>query len=687
MRTRIKKVSIYVSIGTLLLCNVMHAQNVGIGTTIANGRLQFKNEIFTRMLVLNESGNNDNNFFGFGINEFTLRYQVADPAQSHVFFAGNAQNAATGSNELFRIQGNGNIGIGNSTPNGRLQFRNETFNKMLVLNESGNNDHNFFGFGINQFTLRYQVADPAQSHVFFAGNTAFNATSSNELFRIRGNGNVGIGQPLPNAPLQFSNAQAPRKIVLHEFQNNDFQFYGFGFTNGMLRYQTATINDDHVFFSGQSSTASNEIMRIKGNGNVGIGTGAANGRLQFKNEINNRIIVLNESALNEHNFFGFGINNFTLRYQIADADQSHVFYAGTSATASNELFRIRGNGNIGIGQSNPQVPLHFATTGGKKISLYRGPFGDAGFGVFGNELRIHSDYNGADITFGYDSLPSFFTERMRIKANGNVGIGTANPQAPLHFATDTRNRKIVLWSVAENDHQFYGFGVNDFAQRYQVSATADDHVFYAAVNSTSSIELMRIKGNGNIGIKQSNPGVYGHGGTAKAMEIWNNSGDGSDVQSHLVLSTSGRSGSMGGVTWATTALGGEQKAAFIGAAYESGTNNALFQVLLRNNGNLAQRFRVNSNGNAWLQGTLTQNSDATLKKNIEPIANATGLLQQLHGYRYEWKDEHADADKQLGLLAQEVQKVLPELVKEGDNGKLGVNYSGLIPVLLEALKE
>ncbi len=98
-------------------------------------------------------------------------------------------------------------------------------------------------------------------------------------------------------------------------------------------------------------------------------------------------------------------------------------------------------------------------------------------------------------------------------------------------------------------------------------------------------------------------------------------------------------------------------------------------------------FAFVANGNATLAGVLTQNSDATLKKNIEPIKNASDLLQQLHGYRYQWKDENADAEKQLGLLAQEVQKVLPELVKEGENGKLGVNYSGLIPVLLEALKE
>jgi hypothetical protein len=92
-------------------------------------------------------------------------------------------------------------------------------------------------------------------------------------------------------------------------------------------------------------------------------------------------------------------------------------------------------------------------------------------------------------------------------------------------------------------------------------------------------------------------------------------------------------------------------------------------------------------GNATLAGVLTQNSDGSLKKNIEQIDNAGALLAQLNGYRYQWKDENADSEKQLGLLAQEVQKVLPELVKENENGKLGVNYSGLIPVLLEALKE
>jgi hypothetical protein len=83
--------------------------------------------------------------------------------------------------------------------------------------------------------------------------------------------NVGIGNSSPNAPLQFQNIPANRKIVLFEAINNDHQFYGFGVNGSSLRYQTASLSDDHIFFSANSATSSTELLRIKGNGNVGIG--------------------------------------------------------------------------------------------------------------------------------------------------------------------------------------------------------------------------------------------------------------------------------------------------------------------------------------------------------------------------------------------------------------------------------
>ncbi len=94
--------------------------------------------------------------------------------------------------------------------------------------------------------------------------------------------------------------------------------------------------------------------------------------------------------------------------------------------------------NVGIGTNTPTRPLSFAPLLGKKISLYPGATGDAGFGVFGNELRLHSDYSGADITLGYDDYALGFTERMRIKGTGNIGIGTNNPAQKLDVAGNVK---------------------------------------------------------------------------------------------------------------------------------------------------------------------------------------------------------------------------------------------------------
>jgi trimeric autotransporter adhesin len=100
-----------------------------------------------------------------------------------------------------------------------------------------------------------------------------------------------------------------------------------------------------------------------------------------------------------------------------------------------------------------------------------------------------------------------------------------------------------------------------------------------------------------------------------------------------------------------------------------------------------ETMRIQGNGNAVLQGTLTQLSDVRLKKDISPIQNSLQKIIQLNGYSYHWKNEQSDSSLQIGVLAQEVQKLFPDLVKEDSKGMLSVNYSGLIPVLIESVKE
>src|ERR1044071_7110892 len=82
----------------------------------------------------------------------------------------------------------------------------------------------------------------------------------------------------------------------------------------------------------------------------------------------------------------------------------------------------------------------------------------------------------------------------------NVGINTTAPHAPLQFSNDIVSRKIVLFEGSDNDNQVYSLGVNGGIFRYQVSASTDNHVFYAGLTSSTSAELMRIQGDGKVGI-------------------------------------------------------------------------------------------------------------------------------------------------------------------------------------------
>jgi hypothetical protein len=94
-------------------------------------------------------------------------------------------------------------------------------------------------------------------------------------------------------------------------------------------------------------------------------------------------------------------------------------------------------------------------------------------------------------------------------------------------------------------------------------------------------------------------------------------------------------------------------------------------------------------GNINSVGVITatdfnSSSDINLKENIKVIENATSKVQQLSGISFNWKENKKPA---IGVIAQEVQSVFPELVNKLPNGTLTVNYDSLIAVLIESVKE
>lgn len=94
---------------------------------------------------------------------------------------------------------------------------------------------------------------------------------------------------------------------------------------------------------------------------------------------------------------------------------------------------------------------------------------------------------------------------------------------------------------------------------------------------------------------------------------------------------------------------------------------------------------VKFNGDATLAGNLDINSDARLKANIISLGSTLAKLLQIDGKTYIMKKDQKKKQK-IGLLAQDIEKVFPELVSES-HGVKSVNYQGLVPVLINALKE
>ena len=88
-------------------------------------------------------------------------------------------------------------------------------------------------------------------------------------------------------------------------------------------------------------------------------------------------------------------------------------------------------------------------------------------------------------------------------------------------------------------------------------------------------------------------------------------------------------------------------------------------------------------------------SDKRLKKNIVKIDNAVSKVSALDGITFEWNEkapkskryEVVNNKRSAGVIAQDVQKVLPEAVKEREDGYLAIKYEQLIPLLIEGMKE
>jgi hypothetical protein len=322
---------------------------------------------------------------------------------------------------------------------------------------------------------------------------------------------------------------------------------------------------------------------------------------------------------------------------------------------------------------------------------------------------------------------------------GRVGIGTINPQNKLHIIdtldqvsgssvlietesgnqTDSIYRGIfsIIKGSSGTNRAIVGYSYGESTQRNQgVVGFARYGVRNTGVRGDADIENPNgfnygVYGSGAAGIPSA--GVIGVSTSPNSFTNAINFGIGG-VASSSNFSNIGVGGYAEGGNTPDTALG--NNFGIVGSATSSsfGTNTGIYGEASGASTNYAGFF----NGDVTITGTLNNPSDSRLKTNVLPLQNASSIIDKLRPVEFDYLKNidgfnlHLPQKHQFGFIAQEVQTILPDLVsvqkinpsttrnafsenaKEGEKNMssqpqefLSVNYTSIIPILVQSIKE
>jgi hypothetical protein len=470
------------------------------------------------------------------------------------------------------------------------------------------------------------------------------------------------------------------------------------------------------------STAGGERVRVDASGNVGIGTTSPGNRLHvvatsqtddnglIRAENTSTSLVDNASIVAK-NYYGTSQfmqwENIGVRIGsriVTNGGAGNVVFATGSDT---ERMRIDSSGNVGIGTTAPGARLDVAGTVRFVDSSSAGP--DLEFGNIGGGTSINNVANARNHYGAFEHVFTNFnnsTERMRITAAGDVGIGTSSP-----FTTFDVSGTGV-----------FGTGwVGRFGNTSSIGVLLGVRGGVASIAGQNVGNINLQPDGGNVGIGTTAPGerltVSGGYANFAGLRIAGTDHDASNniylASGDLSLSTNtgallfktgltermriDSSGNLlvGKTAISATTVGVELQANGTVTSTRSGSTNATSTLEVYSTGAGAFRFFVGMDGTIGATNTsISAISDIRLKENIRDLDAGLDTILALKPRRFDWKEgKGKDIRDDMGFIAQEVEDVLPALIGgwkagEGEPDDLkSVKAGDLIPVLVKAIQE
>ena len=442
---------------------------------------------------------------------------------------GTSITGDTEAEEKMRIDSNGNVGIGTTSPGAKLEVTGSNSVNALKITDFDGGD----GLKITSHTTQgsyVQIYDASHTETIRFDARTDNA---NRHTYFNGGGNVGIGTTTPTSNLQV---RGDNPVINISDSNSTSRYAALNFSTAggtwnissgdsttgtssnlfITRANDGTSNRfifdrDLYYFGVYDNTNTQQVrLRASGNsffngGNVGIGTTSPQAKLQiqdgnlyFKNDSygdDNRIGFGNPARNGDAAFIDY-IGNGDFRGSLAFGV---VTTAGVN-TAATEIVRFDKSGNVGIGTTSPSKKFHVVTTGSVDVAKFE-TTGNAAILIErtastqpgASKLTVA---NNGQLGISSDNLIKFLTsghsggtERMRINNDGKVGIGTTSPGATLHVESSSPEFRMSISGVGKVRFRMNGNNYINTGQNFGIGTTSPTHLLHVAGSANIEDDL------------------------------------------------------------------------------------------------------------------------------------------------------------------------------------------------------